>query len=310
MKVVYFGKFIHSHSTENYVTAALAANGVEVTKVPCHKPMEVHQARAHILRRDPDFVLFAKTPPCGPMTHQLMNWCLEKEITTVCWQWDLFLGYRNYMPAQFWADICLTTDGGHDAEFTKLGINHSTLRQGIHKPEARKYLDVPTTHDVAFVGGFKGHPSRPRLISFLKRKYGDSFIHHTHTRGLALNEALAKVKIVVGDTYPSPNYWSNRIYEITGRGGFLLFPKTTGLETEFIDGVHYASYERDNFTDLTEKITKYLDDDVSRQRIQDTGWVKCSMRYTYEDRVKTLLSHVRAFQEGKRCRDNVSGTHP
>jgi hypothetical protein len=212
-------------------------------------------------------------------------------LLTVCWQWDLFFGYRRNHPLQFKVDLLFTTDGGHPEEFRKRGYNHRVLRQGIHEPEAVK-VPCKLVQDIVFIGGRKGHGTRPRLLRWLQTTYGSRFKHHTDLRGMQLNEELGKTKIVVGDSYPSPNYWSNRIYEITGRGGFLLHPITSGLNTEFTHMEHYVGYEKENFQDLRSKIDYFLENDKERERIRLAGYNRTTGSYTYTQRVKVLLGHI------------------
>ena len=109
---------------------------------------------------------------------------------------------------------------------------------------------------------------------------------------MSLNKALSEVKIVVGASYPSNYYWSNRIYEITGRGGFILHPETFGLDEEFTDGVHYVSYRRNNFTQLQNKIQYYLENDEEREQIREAGYRHCSQNLTYTHRVQSLLTTI------------------
>jgi len=249
VRIFYIGKFRHSYNTERYVQWALEQEGVEVHQWTCNP----HNGRRDKERRglglqtlidrveylEPDVILFSKFAPL--CTSDLLSWCRQRGILTVCWLWDLYWGYRSRKPAQFHADLLFTTDGGHNQRFSR--YNHRVLRQGIH---ALEHVICPSepVRDVAFVGGLFGHPKRARLLSWLQNTYRGRFKHYMHTRGLALNKALARVKVVVGDSYPSPNYWSNRIYEILGRGGFLLHPETIGLDEEFIAGKHYVDYKR------------------------------------------------------------------
>jgi spore maturation protein CgeB len=108
-------------------------------------------------------------------------------------------------------------------------------------------------------------------------------------RGLPLNELYSSTKIVVGDSQPSPHYWSNRLYETLGRGGFLLHPHTEGIETEFEDGKHLVLYDRNDLQDLYDKIDYYLSHDNARETIRRAGFVKG--KYTYKDRCRELMKN-------------------
>lgn len=290
MRVFYIGKFENSYRTEQYVAHALRENGCDVRCFDVVRPVNYRAMLRLIKQYRPTILLTAKAVP-GFMD-SLLAWCKSKGILTVCWLWDLYWGYRRTRPIQWRSDLLFTTDGGHNHEFERAGCNHHILRQGIHAPEY-KIFPPKYRYDVGFVGGLKGHPSRRRLIRWLADNYGSRFIHHTSTRGLELNHALRKCRVIVGDSYPSSNYWSNRIYEITGRGGFLLHPETDGLSAEFGSGKHYASYERDNYKEIAWLIEYYLHHDEDREAIRLEGWRHCG-QYTYTARAKSLLGIVRA----------------
>ena len=244
MRIAYIGKFPTPWNTEVYVTWALRNLGVKVKQYSYHELNEFGKSRAAIYAFDPDVVLFSKPEP--KCVKDLLRWCKRRNLLTVCWLWDLYWGHRKgRKPAQFHADMMFSTDGGHDREFREYGCNHQVLRQGIHKPE-HIMLPAQYKHDVAFVGSRGKHRNRRLLISWLEKQYGDRYVRHTKTRGLKLNQALAEVKLVVGDSHPSPNCWSNRVYEITGRGGVLMHPSVEGLSEEFTPGEHFIEYEPRN----------------------------------------------------------------
>ena len=71
------------------------------------------------------------------------------------------------------------------------------------------------------------------LMQFLEQTYGKRFAHFGNdgkhiVRGDELNRVYASAKVVVGDTlcidFTYPHYWSDRIYETTGRGGMIVHP--------------------------------------------------------------------------------------
>ena len=288
MKVFYIGKFLNYWNTENYVAYALQQNNIEVVKRFFTCTGTLFSYTEQIEKANPDFVLFSKVESgCFP---KLISWCKEHHILTVCWLWDLYWGYRKQRPAQFLCDMLFTTDGGHAEEWVDHGSNHFVLRQGIHEPDHVLYPIEPI-HDLAFVGSQGSTKERKSLTNWLRSRYGTSIKWYSTTRGLDLNRVLASTKIVVGASHPLPNYWSNRVYEILGRGGFLLFPETVGLEEEFTDGVHYVSYKRNNFGALEQTISHYLQDHAKREQIRLQGFDK-SLEYTYTTRVAKLLQSI------------------
>lgn len=289
MKCLYIGKFTHPYSTEVYVSHALEENGVRV------KQMDINQAslvgaKWHVQRFKPDFVLFAKASRAW--FSDLIPFCRHQRVLTVTWFWDLYWGYRSgrkQIPPQFSADLVLSTDGGHDLFWKTHKINHRVLRQGIHAPDHQLF---PFDHhyDVAFVGS--ASRSRRVLLNWLRSTFQECLVHHTHCRGMELNQALSRVKIVVGDSVNVKNYWSNRIYEVTGRGGFFLHPETVGLDSEFVDGEHYASYPRGDLKALAETVAYWLNADVEREQVRRAGFEHCGANYTYTQRVAQLLKEI------------------
>lgn len=196
----------------------------------------------------------------------------------------------------FKSQIVFSTDGGHDERWKEMGINHRLLRQGIYEPEA--YIgkkSYPTKAEIAFVGGVYEEiwPYRKQLIDELTKTYKDRFLHvgqRGEVRHDQLNNLCATVKIVVGDSVYSPNYWSNRVYEIIGRGGFLIMPMIDGLEKEFTPYKHFVPYTFGDFEGLKEKINYFLRADEERERIRLAGFEYCKANYTYTHRVKDMLS--------------------
>ncbi len=222
------------------------------------------------------------------------------DIPVIPWLTNLFFGLmRREIQVKtnpiFKADIVFTTDGGHQKEFEEAGVNHVLLRQGIYKKEA--YIgkpSFPTTAEVGFVGGIYEtlYPYRVELLDWLKETYEDNFEHfglRGEIRHDALNRLCAKLKIVVGDSVWSPNYWSNRLYEIIGRGGFLIMPKVPGMSTEFKPYQHFIPYTIGNFDQLKEIIDYYLTHDEEREKIRMAGFEYCKKYHTYEIRVKEMI---------------------
>jgi hypothetical protein len=292
MKVFYIGKFFHSWNTENYVAHALKQNVAEVVKRVYTSTGQASSYINQIKKHKPDFVLFSKAS--SRCFKELIEWCKENNVLTVCWLWDLYWGYRPQRPPQFMCDLLFSTDGGHPMSWEDYGANHQVLRQGIHEPDHRLFENSKSV-DIAFVGSTNSYKQRRILTRWLTSTYGDRISFHSNLRGLDLNKELAKTKIVVGDTYPVKNYWSNRVYEILGRGGFLLFPETVGLDSEFTDKVHYVSYPRGNFRALRDRISYYLAHDEEREKIRQAGFEKCG-EYTYTSRVKELLTRIAAYK--------------
>lgn len=221
-------------------------------------------------------------------------------IPIVIWLTNIFFGImRREMQIRqnpiFKSDIVFSTDGGHDKEFAKAGVNHHLLRQGIFQDEAyiskNKY---DTGAEIGFIGGLYENiwPYRVKLTNWLKKTYPRNYKHfglRNEIRHDELNRLCATLKLVVGDSVYSENYWSNRVYEVIGRGGVLIMPKIPGLEKEFTPYKHYIPYPMGNFDKLKEIIDYYLSHDKEREAIRKAGFEYCKENHTYLHRVKKML---------------------
>jgi len=300
-RIIYIGDFEQKFDTERYVAHAFKELGYDVLCLSENRisvnnlPSMLHE----IIEYNPEFVLFSKGRPQGEVD-ELVKLLKTFKIKTITWLFDLYFGLKsdriNRLKSgrcPYNSDIIISTDGGHQKEFGEIGIKHICVRQGIHKPEAILY-EKDKVHDIIFVGGDYFN-NRGWLLNGLKDKYGskfETFGFPEQIRNLPLNELYASTKIVVGDSQPSPNYWSNRIYETLGRGGFLIHPKVEGLEKEFEDKVHLVLYERENIEELTKLIDYYLEHEEEREKIRKAGFEHVRDNYTYEDRCKELLSKI------------------
>ena len=306
MKCFYVGDFKKPYSTEMYITFALRKLGVEVKAWQ----QDMNVPLVHLLGRidlfAPDFVLFCKRGNLqgGP---ELIHALKQKGILIVTWLFDLYRNIPKEMESnrslkefQFSADIVFTSDGGGDWG----DINHHVLRQGISDDETTRG-HAKTAPDIAFIGT-NTYNGRDRLISALKDRYKGNFRHYGiggtnyEVRGKDLNDLLASTKIVVGDSVPSPHYWSNRIYEVLGRGGFLIHPKVEGLEKEFQYYKHFIPFDYGNYPQLYEIIDYYLTHDAEREKIRKAGHTYTKKNLTYTQRCKILLQEITGMLESRK----------
>mgnify|MGYP001566855233 CR=1 FL=1 len=230
----------------------------------------------------------------------LFNEVMEQDIPVIPWLTNIFFGIMRrqdqilHNPV-FKAKIVFTTDGGHQKEFEEAGVNHVCLRQGIYEPES--YISqnrYNTKAEIGFIGSVYEDiwPYRKNLIQFLKQTYGDRFEHfgeRGEIRHAPLNDLCATLKIVVGDSVYSPYYWSNRVYEIIGRGGFFIHPAVDGLDEEFMPYKHYIPYKFGDFNNLKRVIDYYLEHNEEREKIRIAGMEYCKKNHTYLHRVKEML---------------------
>lgn len=180
------------------------------------------------------------------------------------------------------------------------------LRAGVFQDECYTLPKSaePLGNDIVFVGSKGYHPEwpwRPQLIDWLHETYGDRFTHYGGdgvgvVRGRPLNQLYANSKVVVGDSlvlgFDYPDYWSDRVYETIGRGGFLLMPYIKGLETEFNLQDELPTFKFGDFDDLKKKIDFYLKSEMLRDAIKRKAFNKVSHEYTYVNRWATILKEL------------------
>lgn len=159
-------------------------------------------------------------------------------------------------------------------------------------------------HDIIFTGAYHYHPEhkyRCELIDWLRNTYGGQFTHYgggglPGVRGLELNRLYQQTKIVIGDTlcknFDYPFYFSDRLFEVTGRGGFMIFPYIKGLEAFFEIGKEIVTYQFGNFGELKEKIDYYLTHNEEREAIRLAGHERTKREHTYRHRLTTLLNTI------------------
>ncbi len=165
-------------------------------------------------------------------------------------------------------------------------------------------------HDIIFTGSYDYHhqwPYRRQLLDFIRQTYGDRFHRYgreyedqpdaKYIMGRELNYVYASAKVVVGDTFcpnfTKANYWSNRVPETLGKGGFLIHPYIEGMEEHFIDRKHLVFYEYGNFEQLKGLIDYYLDHPDERQAIQEAAMAHVKANHTFTNRLETMLEVIK-----------------
>ena len=290
MKIYYIGAFKRLWD-EECIAQSFEDCGCEVIRQE-QRGYTNAQFIKEIKKHNPDIVLFAKLLIIGD-GWELLKSIKELGIPTVSWTFDLYCNYHREVTIPnlpfFYADYVFTTDGGNQKKFEKYGINHTCVRQGIYEPHA--FIGNPKPEyrfDVAFVGTSNpNYPFRTELTNFLSDNYDFKWVGKEDPntfRGTDLNDFYATVKIVVGDSVPSPEYWSNRLYETLGRGGFIIFPEIEGIKKEYPMLPTYKGLD-----DLKEKIDYWLEHDIERTKLQIEMFDFTRINYTYKIRCQTIL---------------------
>lgn len=229
----------------------------------------------------------------------------ENGIPTVSAHLDRWLGLKRVedvgKEATWFTEFIFMADASPEAAemYDRLNLNWHYLKPAVSEkdcymaePDHKKY-----PHEIVFTGSRNYHseyPFRPQLIDFLKAEYGDRFGHYGNDgikvlRQDELNIMLASSKIVVGDSCfgGRPNYVSDRYYETRGRGGFLIHPRTEGVDHRGV-----GEYKKEDLKSLKKTIDFYLDNDIERELLRKKGfeWVKNNETYTH--RSKQILEVV------------------
>lgn len=318
MKILYVGNFATGRGecwqicpNAEYIAYALKKNGYNIDCIH-EREIDADLLLEKINRNVYDFVLteegrirndfipYGNDYKINGSFEIVLNKCRQLKIPVVAWLTNIFFGlmgreHQLKVNPIFKADIVFSTDGGHQKEFKELGINHFILRQGIHEPEA--HFGTPQADvnaEIGFIGSvYKGFWNyRKQLLNFLNATYGNRFKHFGQDgriRHEKLNNLIASLKIVIGDSFKSDYYWSNRLYEMLGRGAFLIFPNIKGIEKEFTPYEHFIPYEFGDFKGIKEIIDYYLDKPEERKKIATAGLEHCRKYHTYEIRVKEML---------------------
>jgi hypothetical protein len=204
-------------------------------------------------------------------------------VPTVGIHMDLYFGIqirepRIGDPEQHWwsCQHVFTADGGHQAEFAELGVNHHWMPPAmgvrffgrIEDPVERAFV---TRHRLkaVFVGSNVKHihtQHRSELIRWAANRYGNRFKHYGDREGIygeRLNHLYTSTRFALGDSAPSDYYWSDRIPITMGRGGVLAYPRTIGLEEQGFNETNMIMYDRYGFEELGERLDSMSDKEVS-----------------------------------------------
>ena len=309
MKIVFLGNFSVSYSSENHHVKTLESLGHEVIKLQEGK-IDGNEIVRQALLSDLFVVVHTHgwVTPILPLSDVLR--LLKGKVTTLTYHLDLWFGIERQKDLEtddfyklidhFFCTDKLMADWFNDN--TK--VKGHFLPAGVYHEETY-LLDLPKTNDVIFVGS-KGYHNewkwRPQLIDWLYQTYGDRFKHYGNdglgvVRGDDLNKLYSSTKIVVGDTlclnFNYPYYLSDRVFETTGRGGFLLMPYIKGIEDLFEIGKEIITFKFGDFKDLKKKIDYYLEHDDERESIRIAGFERTKKDHTYKNRWIKILEEIK-----------------
>lgn len=316
MILAYVGNFEPAHSTETHVARAFESNGHEVVRLQ-------EQAFGWDPARVPTgaaFVLWTHTHGLAPeRTHgrqdRFLGALRASGVPTVSFHldryWDLYREAQIHGPGQepfFRTDLMASADGGNQDRWAAAGIDHVWMPPAVSEPECEPGTYRPAlASDIAFVGSHLPgyHPEsthRRLLIDWLRDIYGDRCrfwppAGQPAVRNEQLRDLYASTRVLVGDSCFSGDprghsYFSDRIPETIGRGGFLIHPHTPGVTdgTLYTAGEHLSCWEAGDWGDLAGAIEMALAYDEERHRIAKAGREHVLATATYEVRMRELVA--------------------
>ena len=309
--IVFLGNFRVDYTTESHHVKTLQSMGHKVIKL---QETEAKSEEILATARKSDLFIWVhthgwKTPGRLTMSNVLKQLKNEK-IPTMTYHLDLWFGLKRQKdlssdPVYKEIGHFFTVDSKMADWFNKkTDVKGHYIAAGVFDKEATYKPTKILSHDVVFVGSKRYHPEwkyRSQLIDWLQATYDKKFEHWGNDgiktiRGKNLNHLYAGTKIVVGDTlcpnFSYPDYWSDRVYETLGRGGFIIHPYISGMEKEFTDKEHLVFYEYKNFKQLKELIDYYLEHDEEREKIRLAGHNLVKEKYTYKNRWEQILKEL------------------
>lgn len=300
------GNFAHEHDTESYISRALTRIGCEVIKLE-----ESEQTHASIVQaaaeHSPDLFLFAKArfkganqdwPEAAKPVCAMLQEVKQHTGKVVCWLFDLMCA--EFAPSRFeWTervaaacDLFVMTDG-----YTAPRIPNSlVIRQGVPDDVDQDCAwEIEPRWDVLFLG--TPYQERGELRDALARRFGPRFRHENNVRGKELTQLIRSCRICIGPQHPYfPNYYSNRIYVVTGHGGLFAAPLVQGMAEEgWRSGDNFLLLPV-NPEQMAAKVEEYVTrhDASQLETIRKRGYQLANTRFTYDERVRQLLAAVAA----------------
>lgn len=312
MRIAFLGNFKVDYSSESHHAATLELLGHEVIRL-----QEPRASAGDIIDAIGNSQLFVWVHTHGwntPNIGHALNFCRRQGIPSMTYHLDLWMGLqrqRDMRTDPYWEIDHFFTVDRLMAEW----LNENTPVRGHYVNAAIFEKDCyiaevdephPYANDIIFVGQKNYHrewPYRPQLIEWLESTYGDRFTRIAGdtpagtTRGHDLNWLYASSKVVVGDSlclgFDYPDYWSDRVYETVGRGGFLIHPAVGGMERHFKHGEHLMFYEYGDFDRLKALVDYYVADRYEqREKIRTAGQAHVRDNHTYTQRWTDILATV------------------
>lgn len=317
MNIAQIGNFDPPHSSENEFRRAFDQLGHDVWLVQEQNRQRWDELIARI--HEFDLVIWTRTADLAKhipdaVQRNMLIAARKAEVPTCAAHLDRWWGLTaNGREDSVWSEPYFrcqhffSTDGAHDLEWATAGVNHHWMAPGVSEFECEPGTARDEwAADIGFVGSTRHyhpeHTHRPQLIAWLRDTYGDRFRTFPEPGQPAfrrddLRDLVASVKVWVGDSCLAPRrdggpmrrYWSDRVPELTGRGGYLLHPYVEGLAVAHPSVPMWPMGEWDALRAL---IDGALADDTERRRVFAAQRAETLAKHTYTVRMAEVLEAV------------------
>lgn len=298
MRVVFLGNFDFPFSTESHHAWTWEKMGHTVVRM-----QENRTSTNHVVDACHGADLFQYTHTHGWNTpgtfglEEMLHRIRKIGVKSFSYHLDLYWGLNTLDKREdrigqhpSWkVDYFFSTDGANQQKYLDRGVNHIYLPPGVVEYGCKKgQFQQVLASEIGFVGSVGYHPEYPfrtRMIEELRKMYGPQFRVYGGFREDALNNVYASCKIVVGDHCMAgmPYYWSDRLPETCGRGGFLIYPRTEGMT------IPTATYEPQNMNSLYNQIAHYMNHPQEREMTREAAFQHVKANDTYTHRLATIL---------------------
>jgi hypothetical protein len=146
---------------------------------------------------------------------------------------------------------------------------------------------------ILFTGIKNGGTQRESFVKEMESTYGSDFVHiKSGIYQEQLVETIGNSQIVVAPDAPVTNsYWSNRVYNTIGMGGFMVHPYCKKLTVSYKDESEIVYYkDRGHLHSL---IRYYLNKPEECKTIARQGAQHTARNHTYRNRCELLISIVK-----------------
>lgn len=334
MRIAYVGNFEPEYSTENDVRKAFEHLGHEVIKLQEGDKFNPNKASFETVREvalSSDMLLWTGTwgdaYNLGDVLDLFHELALRK-IPSATLHLDTFWGTSRggrkwWLEPMFHTAYIFTADGDYQEEWKAFGKNHVWLPPAVRHDAVHfgKFREEYAC-DVGFAGsnGRGYHEDvwtyRKELVDNLRsmcQRNGWTFKNpggdqEKISRNDDMNDFYASAKITVGDSLclkkEDSHYWSDRVPEAIGRGGFLIMPRIKALNArdlpkDDVNGLftHETMYDWGDWADLENKIKYWLDDynnsNQSKYKLHTlAGLTRVEKYHTYVNRAQTIIETV------------------